>query len=65
MATNFNLTESIRVGERRAFHHQNANRIEAVDEEDLPFLSERGMILIACFVFCSLVWSTILLWLFG
>ena len=34
-------------------------------QAEYAFVSERGMILIGCFIFCLLVWSTALFWIFG
>ena len=39
--------------------------IEGGTGAELPVLSERGLILICCFVFCAMFWSLILFWLFG
>ncbi len=33
------------------------------DLDGQPILSERGMILIGCAIFCTLFWSTLYLWI--
>lgn len=65
MATIFNLLKSGRWRDERFFKAPEIAR-RADDLEPKPaFLSERGMILIACVLFCSFVWSALFLWLFG
>jgi len=65
MAANFNLLKLDRLLPRRDFESSADGLAEANLQLAEPFISERGMILIGCFVFCALVWSTALLWIFG
>ena len=65
MATIFNLLKSGRWRDEHYFNPTDtAGRADDL-EPKAAFLSERGMILIACILFCSFVWSAIFLWLFG
>lgn len=65
MATIFNLLKSSRWLDERFFKPTEITTRQADLDEKSAFLSERGMILIACVLFCSFVWSAVFLWLFG
>lgn len=65
MATIFNLLKSSRWLGERFFKPTEMTTGQADLGEKSAFLSERGMILIACVLFCSFVWSAVFLWLFG
>lgn len=65
MATIFNLLKRNRWIEERYFDASDFSGKDADADADAAFLSERGMILIACVLFCSFVWSAVFVWLFG
>ena len=65
MAANFNLLKLDRYLPRRDVDPFSDAALDADLDGDHAFLSERGMILIACFVFCALAWTTLLLWIFS
>ncbi|MCR9196215.1 MAG: hypothetical protein NXH88_15860 [Hyphomonas sp.] len=65
MATIFNLLKPSRWLDERFFKPTEMTARQAELDENSAFLSERGMILIACVLFCGFVWSGLFLWLFG
>ena len=65
MATIFNLLKRNRWIEERYFDASDFSVKDTDTDVDAAFLSERGMILIACILFCCFVWSAVLVWLFG
>ncbi|MCR9080102.1 MAG: hypothetical protein NXH78_13480 [Hyphomonadaceae bacterium] len=65
MATIFNLLKRNRWIEERYFDATDFSVKDTDADADAAFLSERGMILIACVLFCSFVWSAVFVWLFG
>nr|WP_070961206.1 hypothetical protein [Hyphomonas sp. Mor2] len=65
MATIFNLIRGNRWIEDRIYKPAEMASSETDIEAGKAFLSERGMILIACGLYCAFVWAAIFLWLFG
>ena len=65
MATIFNLLKPSRWLDDRFSNAPRPVKDREDPETGSAFLSERGMIVIACIVFCSFVWSIVFLWLFG
>lgn len=65
MATIFNLLKRNRWIEDRSFDASDFPVKDTDAETNAAFLSERGMILIACILFCSFIWSAVFVWLFG
>lgn len=65
MATIFNLLKRNCWIDERDFDASDFSVKDTDTDVDAAFLSERGMILIACILFCSFVWSAVLVWLFG
>ena len=65
MATIFNLLKPSRWLDERFFKPPERSALQDDLDAESAFLSKRGMILIACVVVCSFVWSVIFLWIFG
>ncbi len=64
MATNSNLPEPVPVSEGQVYYPLPSDFIDNDDETEAPALSERGLILICCFLLCAMFWSFVFLWLF-
>ena len=64
MATNSNLAEPVPMSEGQVCYPLSCGFIDDDDEAEEPALSERGLILICCFLFCAMFWSFVFLWLF-
>lgn len=65
MATIINLLKRTRWIEQRSYDASDFSVADTDANANAAFLSERGMILIACVLFCSFVWGAVFVWLFG
>lgn len=65
MATIINLLKRNRWIEARGYGPSETRLNEAEMEASSGFLSERGMILIGCVLYCAFVWGALFRWLFG
>jgi hypothetical protein len=65
VATNSNFVEPTRIYDRGTYPDLSTHLVDPEDGMGSAFISQRGLILISCFVYCAMFWSIAFLWLFG